>query len=61
MDRQLHIDTCFAGQDKDSIPLTLNFFTLLDGTNYAAGKVFNVAAKNIMVKIEDDNFQKTTN
>ena len=38
--------------------MTVNFQTLPDGTNYAAGKVLNVAAKQIVVNIVDSNYKK---
>jgi len=41
--------------------LTVNFQTLPDGKNYTAGKVLNVAAKQIVVKIDDSNYQKRAN
>ena len=56
--RQLSVNTYLDEQDKDAISLTVNFLTLPDGTNYTAGKVLNVAAKNIVVNVEDSNYQK---
>ena len=56
--RQLSVNTYLDEQDKDAISLTANFLTLPDGTNYTAGKVLNVAAKNIVVNVEDSNYQK---
>jgi hypothetical protein len=56
--RQLSVNTYLGEQDKDAISLTVNFQTLPDGTNYAAGKVLNVAAKQIVVNIEDSNYKK---
>ena len=45
-------------QDKDAISLEVNFQTLPDGTNYTAGKVLKVVAKNIVINIEDSNYKK---
>lgn len=59
--RQLSVNTYLDEQDKDAISLTVNFLTLPDGTNYVAGKVLNVAAKNIVVNIVDSNYQKLAN
>jgi hypothetical protein len=59
--RQLSVNTYLDEQDKDAISLTVNFQTLPDGTNYAASKVLNVAAKNIVVNTVDSNHQKTAN
>ncbi len=56
--RQLAVNTYLDDQDKDPILLTVNFQTLPDGTNYAAGKVLNVAAKQIVVNVTSSNFQK---
>jgi hypothetical protein len=59
--RQLSVNTYLDEQDKDAISLTVNFQTLPDGTNYAASKVLNVAAKQIVVHIDDSNYQKLAN
>jgi hypothetical protein len=59
--RQLAVNTYLDEQDKDAISLAVNFQTLPDGTNCTAGKVLNVAAKNIVVNIVDNNYQKTAN
>jgi hypothetical protein len=56
--RQLAVNTYLDEQDKDAIALTVNFQTLPDGTNYAASKALNVAAKQIVVNIEDSNYKK---
>lgn len=56
--RQLEVNTYLDERDKDAISLTVNFQTLPDGTNYAAGKVLNVAAKQIVVNIDDSNYKK---
>ena len=56
--RQLAISTYLDEQDEDAISLTVNFQTLPDGTNYAASKVLNVAAKQIVVNVEDSNYKK---
>jgi len=56
--RHLEVNTYLDEQDKDAISLTVNFQTLPDGTNYAAGKVLNVAAKQIVVNIVDSNYKK---
>ena len=59
--RQLSVNTYLDEQDKDAISLTVNFQTLPDGTNYAADKILNVAAKQIVVKITGSNYQKLAN
>jgi len=56
--RQLAVNTYLDEQDKDAISLTVNFRTLPDGTNCTAGKVLNVAAKKIVVNVEDTNYKK---
>ena len=56
--RQLSVNTYLDDQDKDAISLMVSFQTLPDGTNYAASKVLNVAAKKIDVKISCDNYQR---
>jgi|WetSurMetagenome_2_1015567.scaffolds.fasta_scaffold349894_1 hypothetical protein len=56
--RQLAVNTYLDEQDKDAISLTVNFETLPDGTNCAAGKVLNVEAKKIVVNVEDSNYKK---
>jgi hypothetical protein len=56
--RQLAVDTYLDEQDKDAISLAVNFQTLPDGTNCTAGKVLTVAAKQIVVSIEDNNYRK---
>jgi hypothetical protein len=56
--RQLAVNTYLDEQDKDAISLAVNFQTLPDGTNCAASKVLNVAAKQIVVNIEDSNYKK---
>ena len=56
--RQLAVNTYLDEQDKDAISLTVNFQTLPDGTNYTAGKVLDVAAKKIVVNVEDSNYKK---
>jgi len=59
--RQLSINTYLDEQDKDAISLAVNFQTLPDGTNYAADKILNVTAKQIVVKISGSNYQKLAN
>ncbi len=56
--QQLAVNTYLDEQDKDAISLAVNFQTLPDGTNCTAGKVLNVAAKQIVVNIEDSNYKK---
>ncbi len=56
--RQLSVNTYLDEQDKDAISLTVNFQNLPDGTNYAADKILDVAAKQIVVKISGSNYQK---
>jgi hypothetical protein len=48
----------YLGEAKDAVTLAVNFQTLLDGTSYSASKVLNVAAKQIVVNITDNNYQK---
>ena len=56
--RQLTVNTYLDEQDKDAISLTVNFQTLPDGTNYTASKMMNVAAKNIVVNIQNMDYKK---
>ena len=56
--RQLAVNTYLDEQDKDAISLAVNFQTLPDGTNCSSGKVLKVAAKNIVVNVEDSNYKK---
>jgi hypothetical protein len=56
--RQLSVNTYLDEQAKDAISLTVHFQTLPDGTNYTAGKVLNVTAKQMVVNIEDSNYRK---
>ena len=56
--QQLAVNTYLDEQDKDAISLTVNFQTLPDGTNCTARKLLNVAAKQIVVNIEDSNYKK---
>jgi len=58
--RQVSVDTWLDDQT-DKVSLTVDFQTLPDATNYAASKVLNVAAKQIVVKIVSSNFQKLAN
>ena len=56
--RQVRVDTYLDDADKDKVALTVEFLTLPDGTNYAASKKLDVAAKKIVVAITTKNFQK---
>ncbi len=56
--RQLKVDTYLDDADKDKVALQVDFQTLPDGTNYAANKNLNVAAKQIVVNITASNYQK---
>jgi len=56
--RQLAVNTYLDEQDKDAISLAVNFQTLPDGTNCSSGKVLKVAAKQIVVNVEDSNYRK---
>jgi hypothetical protein len=57
---QVSVDTWLDDQ-ADKVTLTIDFQTLPDATNYAASKTLNVAAKEIIVKIESSNYQKLAN
>jgi hypothetical protein len=56
--RQVKVDTYLDDQDKDKVALQVDYQTLPDGTNYAATKNLNVAAKQIVVNITANNYQK---
>ena len=56
--RQVRVDTYLDDADKDKVALTVEFLTLPDGTNYAASKKLDVAAKKLVVAITTKNFQK---
>jgi hypothetical protein len=56
--RHVKIDTYLDDADKDKVALAVDFQTLPDGTNYAASKKLDVAAKKIVVAITTKNFQK---
>jgi hypothetical protein len=56
--RQVKIDTYLDDADKDKVALAVNYLSLPDGTNYAASKKLDVAAKKIVVAITTKNFQK---
>jgi hypothetical protein len=45
-------------EEKDKVTLQVDFQTLPDGTNFAANKNLNVAAKQIVVNITASNYQK---
>jgi len=55
--RQLKVDT-YLDEEKEKVTLTVDFKTLPDGTNYAANKNLNVAAKQIVVNIADSDYQR---
>jgi hypothetical protein len=56
--RQVTVNTYLDDADKDKVALAVDFQTLPDGTNYAASKRLDVAAKKIVVAITTKNFQK---
>lgn len=56
--RQLRVDTYLDDADRDKVALQVDFQTLPDGTNYAASKNLNVAAKQIVVNIMAGDYQK---
>jgi hypothetical protein len=56
--RQVKVNTYLDDADKDKVALAVDFQTLPDGTNYAASKRLDVAAKKIVVAITTKNFQK---
>jgi hypothetical protein len=56
--RQVKVDTYLDDAEKDKVALAVDFQTLPDGTNYAASKKLDVAAKKIVVVITTKNFQK---
>ena len=56
--RQLKVDTFMDDEGKEKVTLAVDFQTLADGTNYAASKVLDVAAKKIVVKVAISNFLK---
>jgi hypothetical protein len=55
--RQLKVDT-YLDEEKEKVTLQVDFQTLPDGTNYAATKTLNVAAKQVVVNITAGNYQK---
>ncbi len=55
--RQVKVDT-YLDEEKEKVTLAVDFMTLPDGTNYAANKNLNVAAKQIVVNITASNYQK---
>jgi hypothetical protein len=56
--RQVKVDTYLEDADKDKVALTVDFQTLPDGTNYAAKKNLDVAAKKIVVDVTASNYLK---
>jgi hypothetical protein len=56
--RQVKIDSYLDDAEKDKVALAVDYLTLPDGTNYAASKKLDVAAKEIVVAITTKNFQK---
>ena len=56
--RQLKVDTYMDDEGKEKVALAVDFQTLPDGTNYAATKNLDVAAKKIVVNITSSNYQK---
>ncbi|MFN8006126.1 MAG: hypothetical protein U0V70_03705 [Terriglobia bacterium] len=48
----------YLGEEKDAVTLAVTYQPLPDGTNTIASKVLNVAAKQIVVNITDNNYQK---
>ena len=55
--RQVKVDT-YMDEEKEKVALAVDFKTLPDGTNYAASKNLDVAAKKIVVKVTANNYQK---
>jgi hypothetical protein len=55
--RQVNVDT-YLDKEEEKVVLTVDFQTLPDGTNYAAKKNLNVAAKKIVVDVTASNHQK---
>jgi hypothetical protein len=55
---QVKVDTYLEDAEKDKVALTVDFQTLPDGTNYAAKKNLDVAAKKIVVKVTAGNYLK---
>ncbi|NWG75428.1 MAG: hypothetical protein HXY24_12595 [Rubrivivax sp.] len=55
--RRLKVDT-YLDEEKEKVALEVDYRTLPDGTNYAAVKNLNVAAKQIIVNVESGNYQK---
>ena len=55
--RQLKVNT-FLDEPSETVTLAVDFQTLPDGTNYAANKNLNVAAKEIVINVADSNYQK---
>jgi uncharacterized protein YjcR len=51
------VDT-YLDEEKEKVTLQVDFQTLPDGTNYAATKTLNVAAKQVVVNITAGNYQK---
>ena len=56
--RQLKVDTYLDDAEKDKVALQVNFHSLPDGTNFAATKNLNVAAKRIEVNVTASDYQK---
>ena len=56
--RQVKVDTYLEDAEKDKVALTVDFQTLSDGTNYAAKKILDVAAKKIVVDVTASNYLK---
>jgi hypothetical protein len=56
--RQVTVDTYLEDEEKDKVALTVDFQTLPDGTNYAAKKNLDVAAKKIIVDVTASNYLK---
>lgn len=53
----LNVNT-YISEPKDAVTLTVAFQTLPDGTNYAANTALNAAAKQVMVQMQNMNYQK---
>ena len=56
--RQVKVDTYLDDEEKDKVALAVDFQTLPDGTNYAANKNLDVAAKKIVVNVTASNYLK---
>ena len=58
--RRVKADT-WLNDETDKVSLKVDFQTLPDATDYAASKILDVAAKQIIVKIVSRNYQRLAN